>query len=274
MIITEIYNGMGLGNQLANIVTTRCIALDNGYEWGIAHQERFKGHSFMTLDFGKPVIGGHTPVEGQAPSELPEGIERYYREKTTLHANGSDISGYDDYLRKIPDNTMVHGLMQGSDYFIHRRAEIREWLKTEPLDVPENVCVLAFRGGEYVWVKDFFLPSSYWENAMEKMKKVRPDIVFRVVTDDVITAKQFFPDLEITHEIGHDWRSIHNAPYVILSNSSFGFFPAWLSLKLKYCIAPKYWGRFNISDGYWSIDQNYTQGWNYLDRDGVLTKEK
>ena len=63
---------------------------------------------------------------------------------------------------------------------------------------------------------------------------------------------------------------IKNAKYLILSNSSFAWFPAWTSEKLKYCIAPKYWGRHNISDGYWSLGYNLTNGWMYQDRKGKL----
>ena len=57
---------------------------------------------------------------------------------------------------------------------------------------------------------------------------------------------------------------------MILSNSSFAWFPAWLSETLKYCIAPKYFGRYNISDGYWSLGYNITSNWHYLDREGKL----
>jgi hypothetical protein len=47
-----------------------------------------------------------------------------------------------------------------------------------------------------------------------------------------------------------------------------------LNTKVKFCIAPKYWGRFNISDGYWSLEQNYTRGWIYQDREGKLSTER
>lgn len=58
MLVTELYKGQGLGNQLACYVTTRVIALDRGFEFGVMHPERFKGADFMSLDFGGPVIGG------------------------------------------------------------------------------------------------------------------------------------------------------------------------------------------------------------------------
>ena len=41
MIVTEIYNGQGLGNQLWCYIVTRVIALDNGYDFGIKSPEKF-----------------------------------------------------------------------------------------------------------------------------------------------------------------------------------------------------------------------------------------
>ena len=35
MIVSEIYNGSGLGNQIWNIVAPRCIAEHRGFRWGV-----------------------------------------------------------------------------------------------------------------------------------------------------------------------------------------------------------------------------------------------
>ena len=93
MLITELYNGQGLGNQLACYVTTRVLAMDLGYDFGIMHPERFKGADFMDLDFGHQVVGGFGP-EGGPPIELPNGIQNYVREKSEIHPiSGADIRG-------------------------------------------------------------------------------------------------------------------------------------------------------------------------------------
>jgi hypothetical protein len=103
------------------------------------------------------------------------------------------------------------------------------------------------------------------------MRKINSDFKFVVITDDVVAAKQFFPSFEVYHfDIGKDYSIIKNAHYLILSNSSFAFFPAWTSDTLKYVIGPKYWARHNISDGYWSCGYNVYRGWNWMDRDGRL----
>lgn len=259
MLITELFNGQGLGNQLSNYVSVRCLALDKGYEFGVQHPERFKGSSFMNLDMGKEVIGGYTPVEGFKPDLLPRGIDHYYKETT---------SDYDPEFFNIKDNTSIHGNLQGVNYFKHRKEEIKEWLKVKPLDMPKDLCVINFRGGEYKWVPEFFLPQFYWDLAIAEMKKVNPKMRFEVHTDDEFTARQFFPDFPIVQNMEINWRSIRYAHYLILSNSSFALLPAFLNENVKKVIAPWGMGRFN--EGYWLLEQNYVEGWDYIDREGNL----
>lgn len=276
MIVTEFYKGQGLGNQLACYITTRTIAKDKGYSFGIMHPEKFKGANFFDLDFGCKVIGGYGP-EGGPPQKLPDGIKHYYVERKITHPiNGADIRIYDKNLVNVLDDTKIDGVMQDEQYFSHRKDEIREWLKVkeeyECYDyADDNTCVINFRGGEYARHKDFFLNKNYWENAVNNMRKINKNFRFIVITDDVFTAKKFFPNFGVFHfSIAKDYVIIKNAKYLILSNSSFAWFPAWLNKNLKFCIAPKYWGRHNISDGYWSCGYNITKGWMYQDRDGKL----
>jgi hypothetical protein len=255
MLSTPMYHGSGAGNQLHNYVTVKCLALDKGLDFGVMFPERFKGHSFMKLDFGVKVPDADIPVEGQPPRSLPEPLQGYYREE--MIGNGE----YDHNLENVADNTLIHGNLQGEDYYKHRREEIKDWLKVESLDMERNLCVINFRGGEYKWVTDFFLPRSYWGEAIELMIKERPDMQFEVHTDDPDEARKFFLDFPIIHNIGLNWRSIRYARYIILSNSSFGFLPAWLNDD-AYVIAPKFWGRRNR--GYWFLAQNYTDRFKYI----------
>ncbi len=280
MIITEFYKGQGLGNQLACYITTRVIAKDKGYNFGIKSPKNFKGSDFFDLDFGCEVIDGSGP-EGGPPQKLPEGIKYYYAERKITHPiSGADIRLYDKNLINIPDNTKIDGIMQDEQYIVHRKDEIRKWLKVkenyECHDYSDdNICIINFRGGEYARHKDFFLEKEYWTNATNNMLKINNSFKFIVITDDTYTAKKFFPDYNVFHfSIAKDYVIIKNAKYLILSNSSFAWFPAWLNENLKFCIAPKYWGRHNISDGYWSCGYNITEGWMYQDKTGNLNDYK
>ena len=64
--------------------------------------------------------------------------------------------------------------------------------------------------------------------------------------------------------------TIKNARYLLLSNSSFAVFPAMTSETLRYAIAPKYWARHNVSNGYWASEQNIYSFFYYMDRHGKI----
>jgi len=276
MIITEIYNGQGLGNQLFCYVTTRTIALDKGFDWGIMNPHKFKCLDFMKLDFGNQVSGGDGP-EGGPPKSLPEGITNYYVEKKSTHPiHNCDVREFDSDLLLIPDNTKIDGNLQSEDYFIHRKNEIKKWLSVkeekECYDFSsKDICVINLRGGEYRCFGFLYLTKVYWDNAIKNMIKINPNFRFVVVTDDIYAAKEMFPNFEVYHfDIGRDYSIIKNAHYLILSNSSFAFFPTWTSDTVKFIIAPKYWARHNISDGFWSSGYNLYRDWMWMDREGNL----
>lgn len=249
MIFGILHSGSGLGNQLARYVMTRVKALDMGVDFGMVCPENFKGSSlFMNLDMGKP-FPFNTHTEMPAGKVIPESDWKHYQEDPFNP----------DYDFKVEDNTIIDGEFQGERYFEHRRKEIDEWLRVEPLDMPDDLCIIGFRGGEYVG-HPWFLPMEYWEKAIELMRQ-RGVTKFRIVTDDPQTASILFPDIEVTHEIGMDWRQIRYAKNLIVANSSFYILPTWLD-DSAYVIAPMFWAGYN--KGEWHLGQNQYKKFNYI----------
>ena len=276
MIVNELYNGSGLGNQLWRYIVTRVIALNNGYRFGIMSPEKFKAPGILNLYFGEIVKGGSGP-EGGPPTELPLGIDSYYQEKALIHPTfGCDCRLYDPHLAKIPDNTKIDGNMESEKYLEGRKDEVRDWLSVsedkQVYDLKnDDICILSFRGGEYRGIPDLFLPEAYWRRSMNIMKSRNPRMSFVVVTDDVFTAQSMLPDIPVMHVNAEvDWLLVRNAKNIILSNSSFSWMATWINDELLNVIAPKYWGKHNVSDGFWAQGDSLTKGWDYLDRDGVL----
>lgn len=244
MVAGIFHQGSGLGNQLHRYVATRVLALDKGYEWtmtyfpdGSGKEEGFKGKSFMNIDMGK---------EGEW--QIP--LENFFKEKTDY---------YNPDFNFIEDNTIIDGEFQDLRYFEHRMKEIDEWLKVEPIDIPDDVCVIGFRGGEYALYPDLFLTKEYWEQAIQEMH-IKGIKQFEVHTDDEVLAKQFFPNYKVIHDIGINWRSMRYAKYAIIANSSFYILPRLLSGGMT--IAPRYWARHNIK--VWSMPQNYYKQFTYI----------
>jgi hypothetical protein len=276
MLATKILNGQGIGNQLFCYVTTRSIAHDRGLEFGIkdsgwSGDKRYNQNGFywMDLDMGSPV---------------PDNMQVYYEQDKRLKLEtcwhdmtyGCDIRKYDLNLFNASDNTIIFGNMQDEKYFIHNKDLVKQWLKVkEEYDTYEytddNICILNFRGGEYVGHHELYLERKYWIDAMNSMTKINPNMEFVVITDDIKASQDMLPEIPAYHfSVDKDYAIIKNCKHVILSNSSFPFFPVFTSDTIENIIAPKYWARHNVSDGYWSMAQNMYKGWIYQDREGNL----
>lgn len=291
MIITELYNGQGIGNQIWCYVVTRSIAKELGLEYGIMSPHKFKGQDFLEIDLGNPVIGGDGP-EGGPPNSLPEGIDFYYKETVSSHPfNGVNISKKDYKMLEIGDRTKIDGCMQSLDY-LGEIEEIKNWVKTkEGMEIndfsDDNICVVHIRGGDFMGSTSI-LSGNYYRRAMEIMKRENPNMEFVVITDDVRYAEGILPECRIvggsstgssdgrkaSHHIGGpvwmDWSIIKNSKYLIISASSFSFWPAFLNSKAKKIIAPMYWGDYKRSDGYWSCWDMIVDGWFYLNKENDL----
>lgn len=289
MIITELYDGQGLGNQLWCYVVTRCIAKSNGFDFGIQGQQKYKGKQFLPIDMGLTVIGGEGP-EGGPPTRLPDKISYYYKEKGHIHPKTKIFIGkLDVNLFCVPDNTKIDGVMQSIHYIENYREEIKTWLKpSETHNITsfsdDNLCIIHIRGGDFLG-SSAFLHSDYYNKCMQKMMQKNNSMKFAIVTDDTRYAKHVCPGIPIvggsstgsddpmkaSHHMGGpswmDWTILYNAKNVILSASSFSFWPVWLNDDVNV-IAPMYWGDYKGSDGYWSCGDSLIQGWLYLNRNG------
>ena len=246
MIAGIFHQGSGLGNQLHRYIATRVLAADLGVPYGMDNHDNFKGKDFMPLDMGKN----------------PQWLSGVWNEERVENEQHVDIRPYDEKIKLVKDNTKIDGEFQDFRYFGHRLDEVREWLKVEPLDLPDDLCIINFRGGEYVGVPDLFLPKEYWYEAIKKMREVNPDMKFEVHTDDYLTAFQFFPGLNITVDIALNWRSVRYAKYLILSNSSFAILPALLNENVKLILAPMYHAGYNVK--YWKLPQNEYKRFTYI----------
>lgn len=278
IIATELLKGQGLGNQLFCYITTRCIALRNGCDYSILGSETLANniHSqcglyFMNLAFGVPT--------------RKEDFQTIYHEKedrlyvaNSKHdiEHGAYVAGTDDELLNMKESVLVYGNMQAEDYYLPYKEEIRQWLRVKPeYDCyeysKEDLCVIHLRCTDYMDAPELFLNKKYWINGMKNMRKINPNMRFMIITNDVKEAEKLIPGVKAYNfDLAKDYSIIKNAKYLLLANSSFTYFPAFTSTTVKKIIAPKYWARHNVSDGYWASEQNIYEGWTYQDRKGRL----
>jgi len=262
-MITTDFTG-NFGNHIWQYVVLRSIAERKGFEWGFTKKiygDYYGGQSqidFLDLDYGKDVVE----------------IEREYKEKVVQihHVDEVNIHLYHNF-DDLQDNSKLIGCWQTEQYL--DKEKVRQWIQIKNIDsyknmrTDDNECIINVRGGEYKGIREVLLPKSYWDNAITQIRKINPDVKFTVITDDVSYARTLFPEfpLKCYHTgINTDFFMIYQANYLILSNSSFAYFPAWLNERSKLTIAPKYWARYNVSDGYWANSNIFTKGWMYLSR--------
>lgn len=246
MIYGLLHPGSGLGNNLFRYVAVRSRAEELGVDFGMIGD--FKGKSFIELDKGNQVDLPYI-VEKPSGKIIVQSSLPLWEEKTYY---------YNPDYNFIPDNTIVDGNFESEHYF--NLGQVKEWLKTEPLDIPDDVCIIGFRGGEYYTVPELGLPLEYYERAINEMKQINPVFTFEVHTDDIEMAKQFFPEYRIVQSIGENWRAMRYAKYAIIANSSFYVLPRLLSGGIT--IAPRYWNRYNTKK--WDYPQGYYKSFKYI----------
>lgn len=274
-MLTSDFTG-NFGNHIFQYVVTRSIAFKKNFDYGFTryiYGDYYNGQSqmdFLNLDYGKPV----------------ENITNEYHEKidSIMHIDKVNIHRYHDF-KDLQDNSKLVGCWQTERYFYNIKDKVKEWvtIKDEYINqytnrlqeanivLDDNTCIINVRGGEYKGIGSLLLHPTYWNNAVNQMLMINPNMKFIVISDDPEYCRRLFPNFPCIHfDIGMDYYIINQAKWLILSNSSFAYFPAWLNQYCHMVIAPKYWSRHNVSDGYWGNSCIFTQGWKYLNRDNTL----
>jgi hypothetical protein len=180
----------------------------------------------------------------------------------------------------IKDFTRLVGFFQTERYIADNKSNIQNWFSLKnvnknllsELNLDGEVCLINFRGGDYKTFSDHFLGESYWRYAVAEMIKINKNMRFVVITDDVTEAQIFFPGYPVYHfSVADDFCVISHAKYLIIANSTFSWWAAWLNKRSLITIAPKYWFKFNSSSGWWAPAESITKGFQYIDKQGHLT---
>lgn len=253
MIYGIFHKGSGLGNQLHRYVATRIKAQELGVDFSMINSEGFKGKSFMNLDLSMSNKLGFTNQE-------PQGKTIVIYTSTIKYWEEWDKRTYDPDYNFIEDKTIIDGNFEDERYFTDYLYDVDNWLEVERLEMPENLCVIGFRGGEFYSVPELGLPQEYYDRAIERMREVNPRMKFEVHTDDLERAKEFFPYFTAFRDIEMNWRSVRYAKYAIIANSSFYVLPRLLQGGLT--IAPRYFNRYNTKQ--WEYPQSYYKKFTYI----------
>lgn len=253
MISVSLYGR--LGNHLWQYSVCRTVAEYNNYEYHIP--KNFLGTMLFDCSLG---------------------VDRDQTSSCYPYCNNHDgKQKFDENIFNIKDFTKLDGYLQTEKYIINNKSKIKEWfnLKKNNIDLnilDDDTCVINFRGGDYKDKGHVFLNIKYYYDSMNYMKKINSKIKFIIITDDPEEAKKYFLQYPIFHfGIVGDYAMVNSAKYLIIANSTFSWWAAWLNENSKFTIAPKFWLRHNISHGWWMPADSLTTGFYYTDRDGKIS---
>jgi len=251
----SVHLGGRIGNHLWMYAVARTVAEHCGFDYHIPRD--FLGKDIFNADLGVE----HCQVD------------RVYTER-----NGWE-QFYEPQIWNIEDNTKLHGWWQTEKYIINNKRNIQQWFTQkdpnvgllDQLQIDDDTCVINFRGEDYKGVHFLYLPEQYYRDSINEMRKINPNMKFVVITNDVAEANRLFPEFPAYH-FGQkdDFYIVSQAKYLIIVNSTFSWWAAWLNDRSKFTIAPKYWFRYNIDNGWWCGNDIITHGWHYMQKSGKL----
>ena len=208
-------------NNLFQYAVLRIIAEKNGYDFYIPEDAKTRLREFVDCDMGCDSF-----TQKYEWYETPE-------------------QKFDPELFNIKDGTYIHGFFQTHKYLKGNWPNIVNWFYIPQELNDHNVCLIHFRGKDYVGGWNY-LPKSYYEKAMAEVSQANPDMIFKVVTDDPEAAREYFPDKEIQHSTSFlDFQALKSARHLILSNSSYSCWAPVLTPYVLTVIAPKRWFNYN-----------------------------
>ena len=181
----------------------------------------------------------------------------------------------ENWLMENLDHRYYKGFFQSEKYFENVQALVKErfTIKKEfrkmfhdsfGLQFSEKrILAIHCRFGDYLnsWgVKNLggenlSLPVSYYKNALNLISDIT-DYTIIVVTDDKALAEQLFQFIPVKFIVSAldiiDFQILQHAHKLIISNSSFSWWAAYLNINSAQVFAPQYWLGFRI-DREWPL---------------------
>jgi hypothetical protein len=152
-------------------------------------------------------------------------------------------------LYTIPDykkNMSIVGFFQKHEYFDHIKKELITDIFKIPIDYRPNTICVHVRRGDFLFDPVNFptQPKSFYISALNKIGIENKKIVF--CSDDIDWCKENFSDLPNVYfrEFTTGLSDIYfgaNCESVIMSNSTFSFWMAYLNMNKRKVVFPLHW---------------------------------
>lgn len=226
-----------LGNQMFQYAVCRSVAQKRNYNF------------YIPTDTD-------ASTEGQHIKNFFDNIELGLKDGEISHKFLEDTTTqkFNEEVLKVHNFTEFRGFFQSSKYFSDIKSDVKSWFKIktfeeskiflEKFDV-EKYCYIHLRGTDYKNHGHIFLQKDYYEKAMETVKSKFPNISFVIITDDTISAKEMFPEIQSfrNEDMMIDFEILYKSKINIIPNSTFSWWSSYLGEKYMV-VAPNYWWNY------------------------------
>jgi hypothetical protein len=227
-----------LGNQIFQYSVCRIVAYKNNF-------------NFHIPEIGEP------STEGIHIKNFFDNLNMGVEDGPIRHFIYDDINSqkFNPNIFNTPDYTKLDGFFQCPLYFDGYENIVRSWFNLTLNDSAKSIlekyntddfCYIHLRGSDYKWHNHWFLEKEYYQNAMNYIKEIKPNMSFLIITDDINDSKNLFPNIDCisSDDMKTDFLVLLNSKYNIISNSTFSWWSAWLKEK-EIIIAPNNWLNYN-----------------------------
>jgi hypothetical protein len=234
-----------LGNQLFE------------FAFGIAASARL-GTSFVMADDELRALftlGSYRAPLGRVRRALSYRLQRGLRRFPVVKVANTDFSSPTDVVERLENRRHYAGFFQSEEFFRNAETQVRAAFTPLPRHralfdaryadlVRSGYACCHVRRTDYLhWRGGAALPPSYYADALATLALDDMPIVF--VGDDLSEVRQVFGDtpnvrFEQNEEL-IDLLLLVHAHSAVTSNSSFGWWGAWLGRPDRTVVAPRYW---------------------------------
>lgn len=195
---------------------------------------------------------------------INKSIKLFCKRKLTQY----DFQPVIDVMNGIKKNTVLDGYFQSLSFFKNSENEIKNQIRIKEKYISEfddkfgtfytknKILSIHCRLGDYVsWGneslggKNLVLPITYYKNALKKIKDIHSYKIY-IITDDKTIARDRFSFLENIEVYSEneiiDFQLLKNSSAIIISNSTFSWWAAYLSTTAKFILAPEFFVGFKI----------------------------
>ncbi len=237
------------------------------YAFALSEQRRLGVYAVIDDRFQPDLISKYFSVKGLFRNKLVKRLVFKFRKLPSIYQDGvEDVQEFTSaHIRK---SKYYYGYFQSERYFsgikddVKDRFQIKKAFRDEfgkkygALFSQNKILAIHCRFGDYVEYSredlggaDFTLPAQYYENALSQIPDLDSYLAV-LVTDDAEMAERRLGYLKNKVVVSDseilDFQLLLNADRLIIANSSFSWWAAYLNNKNAPVLVPEYWLGFKV----------------------------